>query len=64
VQLPVEALREGELLLVGEALLAEHEYRVFVHRGADFVERSAVVGLAQVDAFGLGGEEGVKAAER
>ena len=63
MQLAVEPLGEGELLLVGERLVAEHEDRVRVHAGADLGERLGVGHLPQVDRADLGGERGMERAE-
>ena len=63
VQHAVEALREGELLGVGERLVAEHEDGVLVHPGADLVQRLAIVNAPQVDRPDLGDEVRVQPAE-
>src|SRR4029079_9619489 len=49
VQLAVEALRERDLLGVGELLVVEDEHGVLVHSGADRGERPFVERLAQRD---------------
>jgi hypothetical protein len=59
----VEFLREGELLVVGERLIAEDEHGVFVHPGSDLGERLAVVNLAKIDRAHLGDEMLVKPSE-
>src|SRR5712664_2787137 len=64
VQCTIEALRERELLVVGERLVAEHEHRVLVHPGPDPVQRAAIGDAAQIDRGHLGGEVRVKLAER
>jgi hypothetical protein len=63
VELAVQSLGEGDLLFVGERLVAEHEHRVRVHPGADLGERSGILDLAQVDRAGLGDEMGVEPPE-
>ncbi len=51
-----QALAEGSLFIVGQGVIAEHQHGVFVHGAAQFVERGAVVNLAQVDGGAFGGE--------
>ena len=63
VQLAVEPLGEGELLLVGEGLVAKDEDRVRVHAGPDLGERLGVGHLAEIDRADLGDEGGVERAE-
>ena len=49
VELAVQALGEGELLVVGERLVVEDEDGVLVHAGADLRQRLLVMDVAQVD---------------
>jgi hypothetical protein len=63
VQLAVEPLREGELLRIGERLVAEHQDGVGVHPRSDGRERPDIVHRAQVDGADLGGEERVERTE-
>jgi hypothetical protein len=56
VQRAVEALGEGELLLVLERLVAKDQHRVFVHAGAQLRERVGVGQGAQADAGHLGAQ--------
>lgn len=53
----VEALREIELFLVGQRLVAEHQHRIAVHAGADCLDGRAVVHRAQVDRAELADEQ-------
>ena len=64
MQLAVEPLRERELLVVGEALVAEDEDGELVHAGPDLGERVGVVDGAQIDGPDLRGEGGVELIER
>src|SRR6266852_4296092 len=59
VQAPVEALRERELLGIGERLVTEDEDGVFVHPRADPGQRLRVVNRAKLDRAGLTYEEWV-----
>jgi hypothetical protein len=64
VQLAVEPLREGDLLLVGEGLVAKDQYGVRVHAGADLGERLRIVHPPEVDRADLGGEVRMQLLER
>ena len=55
-----ESLGELDLLLVVDALIAQHEYRVLIPRFADDLEARLVERLAQIDAGDLGADVGVK----
>src|SRR5262249_30544097 len=46
-----EALTEGHLLLVAEALIGEDEHRIFLEGAEDPLERALVHGLSQIDAL-------------
>src|SRR5216684_265591 len=63
VELTVEALREIELLGVGEWLIAEDEHGVLVHPLADLAERFAIMDRAKVDRTDLGDEARVEPLE-
>ena len=56
VELTVQPLREGELLVVGEGLVPEHEHRIRVHPGPDLGQGLGVVHLTQIDRADLGDE--------
>src|SRR4029079_8145872 len=64
VQLAVEALRERDLLGVGELLVVEDEHGVLVHSGADRGERPFVERLAQRDRARFAEEARMQAAKR
>ena len=63
VELAVQPLREGELLVVGEGLVPEHEHRMRVHPGPDLGQRLGVVHLTQINRADLGGEVWMQRAE-
>jgi hypothetical protein len=63
VELPVQTLREREVLGVCEGLVAEDEHGEFVHAGANFCERLLVVHHAKLDRAGLTDEHRVKLPE-
>jgi len=63
VELAVQALREGELLVVGEWLIAEHEDGVLVHPRADLGQHLGIVDPAKIDGAHLGHEARVKLAK-
>ena len=52
-----EMTREGELPVLGELLIAEHEHRVAIHRRLDLPNGRVRKRRAQVDAGGAGGEQ-------
>ena len=52
----VQPLRERDLLLVGERLIAEDEDAVRVHPRPDLIERCPVVRSSQIDGAHLGRE--------
>jgi hypothetical protein len=56
VQRPVEALGEGDLLVVGERLIAEHEHGVLVHPFPKAREGLRVVDAPKLDRTDLGDE--------
>jgi len=60
---PVETLCEGELLGIGERLVAKHQHRVLIHRCTDFSELPGVIGMPQVYRARLGGEQRMQLAE-
>jgi hypothetical protein len=64
VQLTVEAPREGDLLVVGEGLVAKDQHGVLVHAGADLGERLRIAHPPEVDRADLGGEVRMKLLER
>jgi len=51
--LPVETLREGELLGVGERLVSKHQYRVFIHAIAQPVECASIGDVTQIHGANL-----------
>src|SRR5581483_8619216 len=59
-----EPAREGELLLAGEALVAEDQHRVLVDRRLELVDGLAVDRLGQVDAEHLGAELRIEGVDR
>ena len=59
-----ELAREGELLLVGDVLVAEHQHGVLVHAGLDRRDVVAPERLAAIDAGDLGGEAGTQGMQR
>ena len=63
MQLAVQPLREGELLVVGERLVPEHEHSMLVHPGADRGERLGVVDLTEIHRADLGDEVRMQAAK-
>ena len=63
MELAVQPLREGELLVVGEGLVPEHEDRIGVHPGPDLGQRLGVVHLTQIDRADLGDEVRMQRAE-
>ena len=63
VQLAVQPGGEGELLLVGQCLAAEHEHRVPVHPTADRLEQRLVVRFPNVYAARFGDEGRMKIAK-
>ena len=63
VQLAVEALREGDLLVVGEGLVAKNQHGVLVHAGPDLGERLRIVHPPEIDRADLGGEVRMKLLE-
>ena len=63
VELAIEPLRESELLVVGERLIAEHENGVFIHPRPDLGERLAIVNPGKIDRAHLGGEMLVQLSE-
>ena len=60
----VESLGEGDLLVVREGLVAEHQDTVAVHAGTDRLKGFVVVHGAQVDRTGFRREEGMKRSKR
>src|SRR5271154_1538085 len=49
LELP-EMAREGDLLVIGQLLIAEDEYRILVHAGLDRGDRTAIERTAAIDA--------------
>ena len=64
VQLPVEALGEGQQLGVVEALVLEHQHPVAVHALPDLRQSGLVSNVPEVDRAYLGHERGVEGAKR
>src|SRR3989449_9649654 len=64
VQRAVEALREREVLVVGERLVAEDADGVLVHAGADRRQRLGIVHPAQLDRARLTDEVRMQLLER
>ena len=63
MQLPVQPLGEGELLVVGEGLIVEDQDGVFVHSGPEPGQRLGIMDLSEVDRAHLSHEMGVKLPE-
>ena len=63
VELAIEPLRERELRVVGELLIAEYEDGVLIHPRPDLGERLAIVNPGKIDRAHLGGEVLVKLSE-
>src|ERR1700761_3774464 len=51
-----ELLGKGELLFVGDVLVAEHQHGIFVHPGFDGVNLISGLWLAAIDTRNLGGK--------
>ena len=63
MQHTVEALRELELLRVGELLLGEHQDAVLVHTGTQLGQRVRVVESCKVNCLDLGSEQRMQRTE-
>jgi hypothetical protein len=63
VQRAVETLRKGELIGIGQRLIAKDQHRVLVHSGADSIQSSRTVGAAQIGSGDFGGEQGMQRAK-
>ena len=63
VQLAVQALGKGQVLLVREVLVTEDEQGVLVHAGANLQQRLGVSHLAEINGADLSRELGMKFAK-
>ena len=62
MQRTVKALRERELFRIGKRLVAKHQHAVFIHAGAQLLQRGAVVYLAQINRADFAADVGMQLA--